>query len=183
MCIACVAGVLALATTPGRAADDLVVEAQRRGEAVEVRARATIVAPVPLVWQVLTDYEQLPRFIPGIARSKVRLRQGNRLLVEHSGEARFLFFTFPIEVTLEVVESRPDWIASRAVGGNVRRMTGRYELSPDTAHGTVLLRYFGLIEPDFAVPPLVGAAALRSTVEDQFIAMVAEIERRAASGK
>jgi len=44
----------------------------------------------------------------------------------------------------------------------------------------VLLRYFGEIEPDFKLPPLIGVAALRSTVTEQFTAMVAEIERRAA---
>ena len=172
----------AFATVPGYAADDLVVEAERRGEAVEVRARATIVAPVALIWQVLTDYERMPRFIPGIDKSIVRLRQGSRLLVEHSGEARFLFFSFPIEVTLEVTESPPEWVSSRAVGGNVRRMTGRYDLSPHAARGAALLRYHGLIEPDFVLPPLIGAVAMRSTIEEQFTAMVAEIERRAAPG-
>ncbi len=171
----------AFVAVPGYAADDLVVEAERRGEAVEVRARATIVAPVPLVWRVLTDYEDLPRFIPGIAKSIVRQRNGNRLLVDHSGEAHFLFFSFPIEVTLEVIESPSEWVTSRAVGGNVRRMNARYDLSADSAGGTVVLRYYGLIEPDFALPPLIGAAAMRLTVEEQFTAMVGEIERRAAA--
>jgi carbon monoxide dehydrogenase subunit G len=182
--IACVIAVFAAAfvAMPGYAADDLVVEAERRGEAVEVRARATIAAPVPLVWRVLTDYEDLPRFIPGIAKSIVRQRDGNRLLVEHTGEARFLFFSFPIEVTLEVTESPVEWVTSRAVGGNVRRMNARYDLSADGASGTVVLRYYGLIEPDFALPPLIGVAAMRRTVEEQFTAMVGEIERRAATG-
>ena len=168
---------------PGHAAEELVVEAERRGDGVEVKARALVAAPVALAWQVLSDYERLPRFIPGITRSIVRQRQGNRMLVDHSGEARFLFFSFPIEVTLEVLESPLDWIESRSVAGNVRRMSGRYDLSPDPERGGMRLRYWGLIEPDFDLPPIIGAAALRSTVEEQFMAMVAEIERRAAAGK
>jgi hypothetical protein len=59
-------------------------------------------------------------------------------------------------------------------------MTGRYELIDESAR-RVLLRYTGLIEPDFPLPPLLGVVALRSTVEEQFTAMVAEIERRAGS--
>ena len=59
-------------------------------------------------------------------------------------------------------------------------MLFRSEIQPDADHGTVLLRYFGEIEPDFKLPPLIGVAALRSTVTEQFTAMVAEIERRAA---
>ena len=170
---------LAVQVAPGGAAEDLSVEAERHGERVEVRARALIAAPVAAVWEVLTDYEHLPRFIPGIAKSVVRSRDDSRLLVEQSGEVRFLIFSFPIEVRLEVTERPPQSISSRAIAGNVRRMTGRYEIQPDAEHRTVLLRYVGEIEPDFRLPPLIGVAALRRTATEQFTAMVAEIERRA----
>ena len=166
-----------------RAAEDVLVEADRHGERFDVRARAVVAAPPALVWQVLTDYEHLPRFIPGITKSVVRLHQGNRLLLDQSGAARFLLFTFPIEVQLDVVEWPPDWIASRAVGGNVRRMNGRYELRPDPARGTVLLLYYGEIELDFDLPPLIGTVALRGTVEQHCLAMVAEVARRAAAAR
>lgn len=162
------------------AAEELTVHAERRDEGVEIRARALIAAPVDLVWRVLTDYERLPAFVPGIATSVVRARQGRYLRLEQSGEARFLIFSFPIEVHLDVIESAPDWVVSRSVGGNVRRMDGRYELTADVARGGVALTYTGLIEPDFELPPLVGTAALRAMAEEQFRAMVTEIERRAA---
>jgi carbon monoxide dehydrogenase subunit G len=183
-CLVCVAiaAVAVVAAAPGYAAEDVAVEAVRQGEAVQVQAHAVIAAPIALVWQVLTDYERLPRFIPGIAKSVIRDRRGNSLFLEQSGEARFFFFSFPIDVTLEVTESPPLWVASRAVGGNVRRMTGRYDLTDEAAQ-RVLLRYTGVIEPDFRLPPLVGMVALRSSVEEQFTAMVAEIERRAAGGR
>jgi ribosome-associated toxin RatA of RatAB toxin-antitoxin module len=148
-----------------------------------VLASAVLFAPAPIVWQVLTDYERLPAFIPGITKSSVRAREGTRLLVEQAGEARFLIFSFPIEVRLEVTESPSRGIASRAVGGNLRRMDGRYELAPDAARNAVTLRYTGEIEPEFNLPPLIGLAAMRHMVEEQFTAMVAEIERRAGAIK
>jgi carbon monoxide dehydrogenase subunit G len=153
------------------AAEDLVVDAQRQGESIEIQARAVIAAEPALVWEVLTDYAGLPRFIPGIATS-----------VDQAGEARFLIFTFPIEIRLEVIETPPRSIASRAIGGNLRRMTGRYDIQPDAAQKTSTLRYQGAIEPNFDLPPLVGVAAMRGMVEEQFTAMVSEIERRAAAG-
>jgi ribosome-associated toxin RatA of RatAB toxin-antitoxin module len=173
---------------PGTAADDVSIQAERRGDSVEIHARARIAAPHALVWEVLTDYERLPSFIPGLAKSVVRQRQGNRLVVEQTGEARFLVFSFPIDVRYEVIESPPDWISSRAVSGNLRRMNGRYDLQPGPIRAgarevrdELLLRYEGAIEPDFELPPLIGLVALRSMVEQQFTAMVAEIERRAAA--
>jgi carbon monoxide dehydrogenase subunit G len=171
------------ALAPAHAAEDLVVEAQRQGESVEVRARAMVAATPALVWEVLTDYERLAQFIPGISRSVVRQRDGNRVVVEQSGEARFLLFSFPIEVRLEVTEGAPDWIVSRAVGGNLRRMNGRYDIKADATRNISSVRYQGAIEPAFGLPPLVGVAAMRGMVEEQFTAMVAEIERRAAARK
>jgi ribosome-associated toxin RatA of RatAB toxin-antitoxin module len=175
-----VALLVAAHAVPGLAAEDVLVEAERAGEGVEVRARALIAAPQPLIWEVLTNYDRLANFIPGITKSVVRSRRGGSVIVDQSGEAGFLVFSFPINVRLEVTEGAQDWVASRAVSGNLRRMNGRYDLQPD-ARGGVLLRYSGVIEPDFELPPLIGTAALRSMVEQQFMAMVAEIERRAAA--
>jgi ribosome-associated toxin RatA of RatAB toxin-antitoxin module len=160
------------------AAEDLAIEVERTGERFSVRARATLAAPAELAWQVLTDYENLPRFIPGLSHSAVQLRGANRVLLEQKGEARFLVFSFPIEVRLEVRESPHAWISSHAVAGNLKRMHGRYELQPDAAG--VRLRYTGELEPDFELPALIGPYVLRTMVEEQFAAMVAEIERRGA---
>jgi ribosome-associated toxin RatA of RatAB toxin-antitoxin module len=157
------------------------VEAQRDGDAVEVRVHALLDASAALTWQVISDYERLPEFVPGISRSVVVARSGNRVTLEQSGEARFAFLVFPIEVRLEVLESPLEWIVSRAVSGNVRRMSGRYEIHPEGARGGVTLRYHGAIEPAFELPPIVGVAALRWTIEQQFEAMVNEILRQAAA--
>jgi carbon monoxide dehydrogenase subunit G len=163
------------------AADDLAVEVERNGRSFAVRAAAKLVAPRALVWEVLTDYDNLARFIPGLSKSKVELRVGNRVLLEQKGEARFLVFSYPIEVRLDVLESPTDSISSRRVGGNLRRMTGRYDLHL-SREGTVL-RYTGELEPDFALPPIIGTLALRTMVEEQFAAMVAEVDRRALHRK
>jgi len=175
--------VAALAALPCHAAEDVLFDVQRSGARIDVRASALVSAPIAIVWSTLTDYERLPQFIPGMSSSVVAARQGNRLVVDQVGEARFLFFALPIDVRLEVTQSPPDWVASRAVRGNVRRMTGHYDLHADPARGTVLVRYYGDIEPDFDLPPLVGLAALRSTVEAQFNALLEEIERRAAAAR
>jgi ribosome-associated toxin RatA of RatAB toxin-antitoxin module len=171
---------LALHAPAARPAEELSVEAERQGDAVEIRARAVVFAPLSLAWEVLTDYEKLPRFIPGMSRSVVTARNGARVVVEQSGEARFLFFGFPIETRLDVVETARERVVSRAVAGNLRRMDGRYDISRDEARMACILVYRGAIEPGFDLPPLIGVAAMRAMVEEQFTAMVAEIERRAA---
>ena len=167
-----------LVVSPGLiyAADDLAVHVERNGRSFAVQAGATVAAPLSLVWEVLTDYDNLARFIPGIAESVVQQRATNRLLVEQRGEARFLVFSYPIQVRLEVLESPRERIVSRAVAGNLKRMSGRYDLKAE--NGGIRLRYTGELEPDFRLPPIIGTLAVRNMVEEQFAAMVAEIERR-----
>lgn len=172
------AALLTLQAAVALGADDLWVDIDRNGSTFAVRAEATVAAPTATVWQVLTDYDNLSRFIPGLSRSAVQARDGNRVVVEQKGEARFLVFSYPIEVRLEILESPTDAIVSRAIEGNLKRMQGRYELRKSA--GGIQLRYRGELEPDFGLPPIIGTLAVRAMVEEQFGAMVAEIERRAA---
>lgn len=164
---------------PAVSAEDFSVVAQRKGELIEVRARATVLAPLSVVWGTLTDYEKLPEFVPGMKRSRVIARRGATSVVEQSGEARFLFFTYPIEVTVESTE-RPPNIEVRRVSGNVRHLEGRYETEVLDGGMRVLLRWNGAIAPDISLPPLIGEVLMRMSIEDQFGGMVREIERREA---
>jgi len=182
--MACMA--LALLAAPAgaaSAAEELAVSVERKGAWFAVRAHAMVAAPVALVWQVLTDYENIPQFIPGIARSVLLMRAQDRVLLEQQGEARFFLFSFPIVVRYEVQEAAPHWLASRAVSGNLRRMSGRYDLNPNAVRPGVQIDYTGEIEPDFDLPPLIGPFVLRSMVREQFTAMIDEIERRALGGE
>lgn len=178
----CVALALLVADAAALAADDITVEAQRRGTAVEISARATLQAPLELVWQTLTDYDRLSQFIPGMLRSRVIERRGPEAIVEQLGEARILFFAIPIEVTVVSIERPPVAIDVRVLKGNLKRLEGGYRIARPAsgAPGTLLLRWEGIIEPDAPLPPLLGEAIMRANIEDQFVGMVREIERREA---
>ena len=170
--IACAAG----------AAEEVSIEAQRQGEAVEVRARAIVDAPHALVWAALTDYSRLPEFVPGLRVSRVVERRGPTAVIHQQGEARFLFFSHPIDVLVESTEYPPSVITIQLVKGSLRRLTGRYEVARlVTAAGSrIELRWIGTIEPEFGLPPLFGELLVRSNIEDQFLGMVREIDRREA---
>ena len=157
-------------------AADVMVHASRRGEVLLVEASAEFDADVRETWQVLTDYDHLAEFIPGMHVSRVLLRDGNGLLLEQKGAARLLFFTYPIEVKLAVDEFPYERITSRAVAGNFKEMRGDYHV--EAGEGRITLRYRGRLTPDFFVPPLIGTIVLRKNVERQFGALVDEILRR-----
>ncbi|MFN0038263.1 MAG: SRPBCC family protein [Burkholderiales bacterium] len=151
----------------------VVVEVIRHGDAFEVQASADIEADRWRAWEVLTDYDRLAQFIPGMTSSRVISREGNTVVVEQNGEATLLFFRFPMQVRLAIEEYPPDRIESHALSGNFKTLQGTYFLEN---HGTLLrLRYVGKFTPDFNVPPLIGTFLVRNVLRKRFLAMIEEI--------
>ena len=165
----------------GHAATGMEVQTTRSGEAVKVKAQATILAPIAMVWATLTDYERLPQFIPGIRQSRVLSRKGDVVTVAQTGQARFLMFTVPIDVTVQSTERPPGSIEVQRISGTLKQLQGRYDTDavPDKP-GWVQLRWQGVIEPENPLPPLIGELLMRRMINDQFAGLVHEIERRQA---
>lgn len=127
---------------------------------------------------MLTDYGRYAEFIPDVTESRVISRRGREVQVEQKGEARVLFLGFPIDARLVVIEHPYERVESRAVGGSFREMRNVYTL--EAREGRVLLRYTGRLVPEFYVPPLIGTLVLKRSVEDMFVALGEEMERRNA---
>jgi carbon monoxide dehydrogenase subunit G len=159
-------------------AEDVSVETQRRDGALQVVCRALLEVPADLAWQTLTDYDRLAEFIPGMQRSRVISRNGPIVVVEQVGEARFLFVSIAIEVTLATTERPPREIEAKMTKGSLKRLEGVYRIEPQ-GRGRVQVSWDGLIEAE-SMPPLIGELLMRSAIEDQFRGMVREIERRDA---
>lgn len=164
------------------ASDDVSVVAHAQGRAVQVQAVATLHVPYDLIWETLTDYAHLADFIPGMRVSRIVERRGATVVVEQEGAARFLAFSHTIRVTVESIEEPPRKIGIRVVKGNLKQLRGGYEIDPLPAPlSGYVLRWQGVIEPQLAVPGIIGAPLLRANVADQFLGMVKEIERRHAA--
>jgi hypothetical protein len=155
---------------------EVAVNVVRNGESFQVDASAEFAGTIGRAWQVLTDYGRLAEFVPDLESSRVISRAGNQAVVEQKGEARVLFFSFPIDIRLAINEYPYERVTSRAVAGNFREMRSTYFL--EAGQGRIVLRYTGQMVPDFFVPPLIGTLALKRNVEASFRALVDEIERR-----
>jgi len=159
------------------------------GAGYRIDASADLSADPAVVWNTLTDYEKLPQFVPGIRHVRVleTHEQAGRqhLLVEQAGELRFLFFSRRVAVLLDVEQQPPSRVEARALprprGGNegeesLNDFEGTYTLVP--IPGGVRLGYRARFAPEFTLPPILGPWAVRRTMQAQFEAMLAEIDRR-----
>jgi len=171
----CALWLLVLVLPAAVQAAEITVQTTRHGDSFEVEATAVIDADVADAWKVLTDYDRLAEFIPGMLESRVVSRDGSSVVVDQRGETSLLFLTFPMRVRLAIEEQPYERIASTAISGNFKDLTGVYHLQAQEAG--LRLRYEGKFTPDFGFPPLLGTLIVRSTVERRFSAMVHEIER------
>jgi ribosome-associated toxin RatA of RatAB toxin-antitoxin module len=160
-------------------AADVQTYAARHGESYEIEASARLDADVQVAWDVLTDYERLPEFIPGIHSSKVVSRHGGEVLLDQRGMAGLWFLSFPVEVRLAIVEMPPERVESRAIAGNFKEMRGTYRL--EAQESGLRLYFSGMFTPDFSIPPVIGTMVVRHSLEQRFRAMVDEILRRQAA--
>lgn len=158
-------------------AQELHIASSDESSAITVSASADMRVQLATAWSVLTDYDHLAEFIPGMRSSRVVQRNGDQLLLEQTGVLGFLIFQQPIAVKLAVTEWPPQRIVAHAVGGNLKEMEGSYTLET-LPNGAVRLSYSARLLPDFPVPPVVGPLVVRHLVARQFSAMVNEIVRR-----
>jgi carbon monoxide dehydrogenase subunit G len=158
--------------------EHLTIEVGRDGDFITVAASADLKADLQVAWEVLSNYDDLARFIPDIRSSRVLKRDAGGLVVEQKGDFGVLFFRHAVEVTMEVSEEPQRRIVARAISGSMKDMETRYDLLP--SERGVKLGYYGRFVPDFFLPPLIGLPLVRRSLERRFRAMAEEIERRAA---
>jgi|TARA_X000000368_G_scaffold96274_1_gene73908 ribosome-associated toxin RatA of RatAB toxin-antitoxin module len=133
-----------------------------------------------LLWQVLTDYDQLSSFIPNLASSAVLSREHNCIHLAQVGSQQLLGLTFTAQVELALTEYRPEGLLQfRMIKGDFRRFEGSWRLQslPD---GTSLL-YDLTVQGCMGMPVGLIEQRLRSDLTANLLAVEQEALRRQAS--
>jgi hypothetical protein len=177
--------------------DAVKVQVQRSGRRFDAKAVLDLAAEPATVWDTITDYPALPRFMPGIRSCRITERRaqpagghdGERLVVQQEGEFRFLLFAQNMKVTLHIEHQAMRVAHARAVsfdlgllkGSAIEIFEGRYEIDPPGSPqraGRVQLHYSAVIGLHLPPPPGIGNFAVRQNLETQLRAVAAEVARR-----
>ena len=133
--------------------------------------------PVQLLWEVLTDYENLSRFIPNLSSSELIRRQGQTVRLQQVGSQQLLGLRFSAQVQLELTEYRHDGLLQfRMVKGDFRRFEGSWQTRqrPD---GSSLL-YELTVQGCLGMPIALIEERLRDDLSSNLSAVVQEAHRR-----
>ncbi len=171
---------LAASASPAAPQDsrDIVVRVQKKGEWVIVDVDFPVDASVLEAWNVMTDYDNMSKFISNLVSSKIIGREGNTLSVEQKGRASRGPLTISFENVREIVLTPPREVHSRLVSGDLKasefttRVIDRGAFTQIINHGEFI--------PNIWVPPVIGPALIEAETRKQFQELRLEILRRKA---
>lgn len=173
---------LALAQTPRPELPKLEVSVNRVDQDAqhmyEVNATGAVNAPLPKVWRILTNYERMTEFVPDMESCKVLSRNGNEVIIEQFGVARFLFMNRTIHLIVRATEQPMSSIDIALISGDMKHYESRWELIPIPETGGTKIVYHGKLLPNFYVPGLIGSKMIRSDIERMMGAVLARLDRR-----
>ncbi len=145
----------------------------------EVRASVFARASVEHAWQLLTDYERQPDYVPNLTSARIVARDGNEVVLDQDGRGGFLFFKRGVHLQVHVTENPKSTIDVTLLSGDMKHYTAHWQLTAVGvgAEAGTRIDYGGSLEPDFFMPPLIGNAMLRSDVRKMLTAVIGEIEK------
>lgn len=158
------------------AGSEPVASVEIKDGVVHTKADVAIAASAREVWDVLTDFENLPRYISSIRSSKVLVRNDNVLRVSQTGKAGFGPFTFEFQTVREVTLTPFEKFESRLVEGNMKRMLSTTRLESDA--GVTRIRYVAEAVPDTVLPLGLARSTIESGTREHFKEMAREVLRR-----
>ena len=116
---------------------DLKVSVQKLGDAFQVNASFLIPATECQTYTMLTDYESAAK-IPGIKKSVVISRDGNKVQVERDVKERILFFPINLHSVVEYEETPTNLLTFHQISGDVDYYRGTWKIKPEEGGARLL---------------------------------------------
>jgi ribosome-associated toxin RatA of RatAB toxin-antitoxin module len=145
-----------------------------------VEARFAISQPGALAFAVLTDYEQIPRFMPDVRTSIVLERADGRTVVEQEAVARVMMFSKRIQLVLEVQEEGTAIRFRDRSGKSFVRYEGSWHIT-ELERGAAI-SYQLDAKPSFDVPEFLLKRLLKRDANLMIERLKTEIAARSLSG-
>jgi ribosome-associated toxin RatA of RatAB toxin-antitoxin module len=143
-----------------------------------VAATFLVDQPSSAVLAVLTDYEQIPRFMPDVRTSIVRERTTGRAVVEQEVVSGVMMFSKRVHLLLEIEEGSDSLVFRDRCGLSFVRYEGAWRLSRQD--GQTAITYELTAEPSFDVPRFMLKRLFRRDAAQLIERLQREITARAA---
>ena len=134
------------------------------------------------VWRVLTDFEEWPRFMPHITRTRITRRDGPRTWVHQRYRVVLLGLEHTTVYRLDPRFGRLSWSLDRTQKHDIRFSEGRWQLIPASGGGETLIRYAAAMDAGRRIPKTVEDMLKRRSLSNLLSNLRSEVERRYGNG-
>lgn len=159
------------------AAEPPTIQAQQVGTRLLVSGAISVPVSPAVAWAVLTDYERIPEFVPGMRVSRVIETSGNTKVVEQQGEMQANNMRMLYLGNLRIVEEPSSRLSLQFVSGNFRGMQGQWAIEGKAS--PVNLAYQLDFDAGTPYPSPVMSGLMQQQVLHWVASLSAEMERRA----
>lgn len=175
---------LALPGASARAADERTgtwVAATRRGPVFSIDA--VIVVPVTprVAWDVLSDFDAWPTFVPGMASSRVVAREGTLVRIEQRGELKWGPAMHPYTTVRDVQLTPFESMRSTSIEGAAPREQSVTRFK-EVAAGAEIWHHAEMAFENW-MPDWLAESFLQNVMQERYDAMAAEMVRRNATSQ
>lgn len=157
-------------------ADVPLVQVREAGGIYTVAARFTVTEMPADVLAVLADYEQIPRFMPGVRTSIVLERSNGRAVVEQEAVSTMMGFSKRMHLILEVQEEPGALLFHDRCGRSFRSYDGAWRVAREG--DVTAIEYELSAQPSFDVPRFILKRLLRRDSGDMIVQLRREVTRR-----
>jgi ribosome-associated toxin RatA of RatAB toxin-antitoxin module len=141
----------------------------QQGNTLDVQGSIVIPMPVCEAYAMLTDYERLPRFIPGMEEDRAERMPDGTVRIYQRGRIQVMAFTVQVATVLEMQETPNRRITFRQLEGDLQAYSGEWRFT-EVPDGTEV-SYEAHMAFKLWVPMQFARTALEREVRDKFIAI------------
>jgi ribosome-associated toxin RatA of RatAB toxin-antitoxin module len=158
---------------------DVIVTVERG--TYSVSARFDIPETPGAALAVLSDYEQIPRFMPGVRKSVILERTPAHLVVEQEAVTQYLMFSKRVHLVLVVTEAGDTIQFTDRAHDSFLLYEGSWRVTPRVGdHGGATIAYAVTARPAFDVPGFMLKRLLARDSDKMISGLRREIAARAA---
>jgi carbon monoxide dehydrogenase subunit G len=141
-------------------------------------ANVVMFAPVQLrtAWAVLTDFDNMERWVPNVKQSKVVATEGNMVTVEQQGVARFGIASFPYTSVRQMTLDPEKTVRAKQIKGSMRQLESMMTLTAEGS-GTRLDYHLEMVPSGLAAAVL-SRDFVKHEMTEHFTAIVEEMVKR-----
>jgi ribosome-associated toxin RatA of RatAB toxin-antitoxin module len=160
------------------AANPPSVKFQQQGTRLLVSGSLSVPVAPATAWAVLTDYEHVPQFVPGMRVSRIIEKTDNTRIIEQQGEMLANNMRMLYLGTLRVVEEPISKLSVQFLSGTFRNMQGQWIVQGESAPVTLAYQLDYDTGTPYPSPVMIGM--LQQQVIHWVTSLAAEMERRPA---